>query len=73
MVLVTMLMKKPEHKRFEYLPRYYKEESDRQNKFKNQFELARKSYLIKRKNNKIFWYFILITFIIYLLVRFGIA
>lgn len=65
-------MKKPEHKRFEYLPRYYKPETDEKNKFKNKFELTRKSYLSKRRNNKIFWYFVLVTFIIYLLVRFGI-
>lgn len=68
-----MLMKKPEHKKFEYLPRYYNPDKDKDQNFKDRFELARHSYLLKRKNNKLFVYFIFLTIIIYLAIRFGLV
>lgn len=68
-----MLMKKPEHKRFEYLPRYYKPEKDKEQKFREKFELARKSHSLKKKSNKIILYLIIIFFIIYLMIRFNIV
>lgn len=66
-----MLMKKPEHKKFEYIPRYYNPDKDKEQNLKDKFEIARHSHLLKRKNNKLFIYFVLITIIIYLAIRFG--
>ena len=67
-----MLMKKPEHKRFEYQPRYYKPEKDKSEKLKERLEIARKASLYKKKNNKVIIYFIFIIFIIYLAIKIGI-
>jgi hypothetical protein len=67
-----MLMKKPEHKRFEYQPRYYKPEKDKSEKLKERLEIARKSHLYKKKNKKVLIYFIFIVFIIYLAIKIGI-
>lgn len=68
----VMLMKKPEHKRFEYQPRYYKPEKDASQKFKEKFEITRKAYLVKKRNNKILFYFLIIILILYLAIRFGV-
>lgn len=64
-----MLMKKPEYKRFEYIPRYYKPEKDKQQKLKERFEIVRKSNLYKRNYRNIYFYLIIIIFIIYLLIK----
>jgi len=70
-MVLLMLMKKPEHKKFEYIPRYYKPEKDETQKFKDKFEIVRKSYSFKKKNNRLILYFILVLVIIYLAIRFG--
>lgn len=44
-----MLMKKPEHKKFEYIPRYYNPDKDKEQNLKDKFEIARHSHLLKRK------------------------
>lgn len=67
-----MLMKKPEHKRFEYRPRYYNPEKDKSQKFKERFEITRKSYLLKKKNNKFILYFLIIILVLYLAIKFGV-
>lgn len=67
-----MLMKKPEHKRFEYIPRYYKPEIDKSQKIKERMEIARKSYLYKKKNNRFIFYFLIIILILYLAIKFGV-
>lgn len=67
-----MLMKRPEHKRFDYQPRYYKPEKDQSQKLKDKFDIARRSHLHKRKSNKIFIYFIFIVLVLYLAIKFGI-
>jgi hypothetical protein len=64
-------MKKPEQKKFEYIPRYYKPDKDEAQKFKDKFEIVRKSYSFKKKNNRLVFYFILVLVIIYLAIRFG--
>lgn len=64
-----MLMKKPEYKRFEYIPRYYKPENDKQQKLKDRFEIVRRSHLFKRNNRNIFFYLVIIILVIYLLIK----
>lgn len=71
-MVLLMLMKKPEHKKFEYQPRYYKPEKDKSENFKERFELTRRYYSLNKKNNKIFIYFVFILIIIYLAIKFGI-
>ncbi|MEJ5305970.1 MAG: hypothetical protein WHV63_08500 [Ignavibacteria bacterium] len=66
-----MLMKRPEHKRFDYIPRYYDPEKDKSQKLKDRIEIARKSYLYKKKNNRLIIYFLIIILIIYLAIKFG--
>jgi hypothetical protein len=67
-----MLMKRPEHKRFDYIPRYYDPEKDKSQKLKDRMELARKSYLHKKKNNRFIFYFLIIILILYLAIKFGV-
>ncbi len=67
-----MLMKKPEHKRFDYQPRYYKPEKDKSQKFRDRLEIAYRSHLVRKNNSKLLFYFLIISLIIYLLMRFGI-
>lgn len=70
-MVLLMLMKKPEHKKFEYLPRYYKPEKDKTQNFRERFEITRRSYSIRKKSNKIFLYLIFILVVLYLAIKFG--
>ncbi len=67
-----MLMKKPEHKRFEYIPRYYNPDKDESQKFKERFDLIRRYHIAKKKNYKLFLYFLIIILIMYIAIKIGI-
>ena len=67
-----MLMKKPEHKRFEYNPRYYNPEQDKSQKLKDRMEIARKFHLHKKKNNRFIIYLLIIILILYLAIKFNV-
>ncbi len=71
-MVFPMLMKKPEHKKFDYQPRYYKPEKDKSQNLKDRMEIARRSYSLKKKNNKMIFYLVFILAVIYLAIKFGI-
>lgn len=71
-MVFLMLMKKPEHKKFDYQPRYYKPEKDKSQNLKERMELARRSHSLKKKNNRSIFYLIFILVVIYLAIKFGI-
>lgn len=71
-MVFLMLMKKPEHKKFDYQPRYYKPEKDKSQNLKERMELARRSHSLKKKNNRIILYLVFILVVIYLAIKFGI-
>lgn len=71
-MVFLMLMKKPEHKKFDYQPRYYKPEKDKSQNLKERMELARRSHSLKKKNNRFILYLVFILVVIYLAIKFGI-
>ena len=44
-----MLLKRPQHRRFEYQPRYYDPDKDPAEKFKHKMEAERKAHQRKRR------------------------
>lgn len=71
-MVLPMLMKRPEHKKFEYQPRYYNPDKDRSQNLKDRMNIARRSLNLKKRNYKIYFYFILALIIIFLGIKLGI-
>lgn len=71
-MVLPMLMKRPEHKKFDYRPRYYNPDKDKQQNLKDRMNIARRAYTIRKKNNKIFLYFLIVVLVIYLAIKFGV-
>lgn len=71
-MVLHMLMKRPEHKKFDYQPRYYNPDKDKQQNLKDRMNIARRAYTIRKKNNKILIYFLITILIIYLAIKFGV-
>ncbi len=58
-----MLLKKPQYRKFEYLPRFYRPEKDEAETFKRKLEASRRSHGKKRRP-VLLWAFLLV-FVIY--------
>ncbi len=63
-----MLMKRPGHRIFDYIPRYYKPEKDEQEKRKKHLGFQRQRKLGVRKKNPLRWA-ILVILIIYIILK----
>ncbi|HLA68221.1 MAG TPA: hypothetical protein VJN65_00850 [Bacteroidota bacterium] len=58
-----MLLKRPQHRKFEYQPRYYSPEKDPGEKFKHKMEAERRSH--QRKRRPVFLWAALFLIIVY--------
>ena len=63
-----MLMNKPRHRIFDYIPRYYNPENDEQEKRKKHLGFQRQRKLAVRKKNPLRWA-ILVLLIIYIILK----
>ncbi len=61
-----MLMKKPAHRIFDYTPRFYKPEEDRDERLKRRLGFSRMRKYHQRKKSPVIWivFIILVIFII---------
>ena len=60
-----MLIKKPKHKNFEYIPRFYRPEYDKEEKLKKKLGFSRARKFKRKARNPIYW---LVIFIVVLYV-----
>jgi hypothetical protein len=62
-----MFMKRPRHRVFDYPPRYYKPESDEQEKRKRRLGFSRQRHFKPKRRNPIIWLvFLFVAIYIYL-------
>ncbi|CUS85982.1 hypothetical protein [Candidatus Kryptobacter tengchongensis] len=64
-----MLLKRPQHLRFEYIPRYYKPEKDEELKRKERLRRSLKIQRIgisERKKRSLLWWLIIVGIVFYL-------
>ncbi|CUT00403.1 hypothetical protein JGI3_00338 [Candidatus Kryptobacter tengchongensis] len=64
-----MLFKRPQHLRFEYIPRYYKPEKDEELKRKERLRRSLKIQRIgisERKKRSLLWWLIIVGIVFYL-------
>ncbi len=59
-----MLLKKPQHRKFDYLPRYYHPDKDPAQKFKQKMEAERKVH--QRKRRPVFLWGALLVILLYI-------
>jgi hypothetical protein len=59
-----MFLKRPQHRKFEYQPRYYDSEKDPTQKFKQRMEVERKSH--QRKKRPVVFWAVLVILIVYI-------
>lgn len=64
-----MLLKKPQNKKFEYLPRYYKPDEDKEEKRKKKLGFRKSRKALKRGRSTIYW-LVLIIIILFIYLRF---
>lgn len=66
-----MFMKRPQYRRFDYTPRFYKPELDEEERRKRKLGFGSSRLSIRKKTiNPLLW-LIMILLIIFILVRFG--
>jgi len=65
-----MLIKKPKHKDFEYIPRFYKPEEDREERLRKQLGFNRTRKFKKKGRSPLIW-LVLLILVIYLYYRFS--
>ncbi len=63
-----MFMRRPRHRIFDYTPRFYKPETDEQERRKRQLGFSRQRKISARKKSPIFW-MIFIIVVIYLIIK----
>jgi len=63
-----MLMKKPRNRVFDYTPRFYKPETDEQERRKRRLSFTRQRKLRVRKKNPVVWA-IFIILVIYIIMK----
>lgn len=59
-----MFLKRPQYRKFEYLPRFYDPEKDHAEKFKHKMEAERRSH--QRKKRPVFLWAFLVFLVLYL-------
>jgi ATP/ADP translocase len=65
-----MFMKRPRHRVFDYPPRFYKPETDEQERRKRRLGFTRQRKYIRRKRSPFIW-LILIIMVIYIILKLG--
>ncbi|WP_337865579.1 hypothetical protein [Ignavibacterium sp.] len=66
-----MFMKKPQYRRFDYTPRFYKPEMDEEERRKRKLGFRTSRHYKNRKaTNPVLW-LVLIILIIFILIKFG--
>ena len=65
-----MLMKKPRHRIFDYTPRFYNPQTDKDEKVKRRLGFTRKTKALRKKRNPLFW-LVILAFVIYLYLKFS--
>ena len=65
-----MFMKKPVHKKFDYMPRFYKPEEDPNERKKRRLGFASERKYIKKKRSPLLWFLIFIA-VLYIYLKFG--
>ncbi len=65
-----MLMKKPRHRVFDYTPRFYNPQTDKDEKIKRRLGFTRKTKALRKNRNPLFW-LVILAFVIYLYLKFS--
>lgn len=66
-----MFMKRPQYRKFEYIPRFYKPELDEEERRKRRLGFrSSRSYIRRKATNPLVW-LVLIILIILILLKFG--
>ncbi|MGQ9798145.1 MAG: hypothetical protein ACUVRG_02460 [Ignavibacterium sp.] len=66
-----MFMKKPQYRKFDYIPRFYKPELDEEERRKRRLGFrSSRNYLRRKTTNPLVW-LVLIIFLILILIRLG--
>ena len=63
-----MLMKRPRNRVFDYIPRFYKPETDEQEKIKKRLGFSRQRVIGRKKKSPILWLLFVIA-VIYLILK----
>jgi hypothetical protein len=65
-----MLMKKPRNRVFDYTPRFYNPQTDKDEKIKRRLGFTRKTKALRKNRSPFFW-LIILAFVIYLYLKFS--
>ena len=65
-----MFMKKPNYRKFDYTPQFYKPKEDEEEKRKKKLGFRSERKYIKKKRTPIYWLLIFIA-VLYIYLRFG--
>jgi hypothetical protein len=65
-----MLMKKPRNRVFDYTPRFFNPESDKDERLKRRLGFSRRAKILRKKKSP-FMLFLLIILVIYLYLKFS--
>ena len=65
-----LFMKKPNYRKFDYQPRYYKAEEDEQEKRKRRLGFRSERHFQKKKRTPLYW-FIIFAIVLYIYLQFG--